>query len=341
LSNDTTSRSSFSSAENEAPFLGGEPPAFPLESAGPRQPDPAFIYQPRVRFQHVWWKHILLFVLTLITTTLVGLERYLAFAGNFGRNAIEVGWHMLPYGFWYSGTILAILGAHELGHYIACRIYRVDATLPYFLPFYLGPQNLQIGTLGAVIRIREAFPNRKVLFDVGIAGPIAGFVVLVPALFLGMYMSSMTTIPDGAGITFIGKPLLFRIARWLVFGPVADGAIVNLHPMVFAAWFGMLATALNLLPFGQLDGGHITYATLGRISTPISLATVASALVMTFISLSWVLMTVLMVVMLVLFGPRHPPVIDEHEPIGAGRRRLALFALLMLILCFTPIPINL
>jgi membrane-associated protease RseP (regulator of RpoE activity) len=342
LSNDTPSQAPFSSPENDAPLFAGNPnEPLPLEPTGLRQADAAFLYQPRLRFQHVWWKHILLFVLTFITTTLVGADRYYAFLTDFGRVAITPDLvAMLPYGLWYSGTILAILGAHEMGHYVACRIYRVDATLPYFLPLYFPGQILQIGTLGAVIRIREAFPNRKILFDVGIAGPIAGFVVLVPALFVGLYLSAMTTIPDGTGLTFIGKPLLFRIARWLVFGPVPDGSIVNLHPIVFAAWFGMLATALNLLPFGQLDGGHITYATLGRISTPISLATVASALVMTFISLSWVLMTVLMVMMLLLFGPRHPPVIDEHDPIGPGRRRLALFALVMLILCFTPIPIE-
>jgi membrane-associated protease RseP (regulator of RpoE activity) len=301
-----------------------------------------FMYQPRVRFQHVWWKHILLFVLTLVTTTLVGADRYFAFLTDFGRVAIAPNfWAILPYGFWYSGTILAILGAHEMGHYVACRRYRVDATLPYFLPLFLPAPGLQTGTLGAVIRIREAFPNRKVLFDVGIAGPIAGFVVLVPALFVGMYLSDMTVMPAAEGMTFIGKPLLFRAARWLVFGSVPEGAIVNLHPMVFAAWFGMLATALNLLPFGQLDGGHITYATVGRVSTPISIATVASALIMTYISLSWLLMTILMVVMLFLFGPRHPHVIDEFDPIGPNRRALAVFALVMLILCFTPVPIEL
>ena len=300
-----------------------------------------FVYQPRVRFQHVWWKHILLFAITLVTTTLVGAQRYAAFLSEFGRAIPPDYLALLPQGLWYSGTILAILGAHEMGHYIACRIYRVDATLPYFIPLYLGTQILQIGTLGAVIRIREQFPTRKVLFDVGIAGPIAGFVVLVPALFIGMYMSQLTTIPEGAQLTFIGKPLLFRAARWLVFGTVTDGAIVNLHPIVFAAWFGMLATALNLLPFGQLDGGHITYATLGRASTLISLATVALALVMTFISLSWILMTFLMLLMLLLFGPKHPRVVDEYEPLGRGRQRLALFALAMLVLCFTPIPIQL
>jgi membrane-associated protease RseP (regulator of RpoE activity) len=290
----------------------------------------------------VWWKHIALFVLTLLTTTLVGEFRYLAFLSDFGRSTADAdATYLFVHGFWYSLTILAILGAHEMGHYIACRIYRVDATLPYFLPLYLGFGGLQIGTLGAVIRIREPFPTRKILFDIGIAGPIAGFVVLVPALFLGMYMSTMTVSPPPDQLTYIGKPLLFRLARWMVFGPVPDGSIVNLHPMVFGAWFGMLATALNLLPFGQLDGGHITYATVGRVSTPISLATVGGAVVMTFFSLSWLIMTVLMVVMLLAFGPRHPPVLNDYEPIGPGRKRLAIFALAMLVLCFTPFPIQL
>jgi membrane-associated protease RseP (regulator of RpoE activity) len=163
----------------------------------------------------------------------------------------------------------------------------------------------------------------------------------VPALFIGMYMSTVTVAPPPETISVIGKPLLFRAVRWLVFGPIPDGSIVNLHPMVWASWFGMLATALNLLPFGQLDGGHITYAALGRSSTKISLLTVASAVVMTYFSLSWVLMTALMLVMLVLFGPRHPPVLNEYESLGAPRRVVAVFALVMLIVCFTPFPIEL
>jgi len=303
-----------------------------------------FPYAPfeRARFQHVWWKHIALFLLTLITTTLVGEYRYIAFLSNFERTPVTISESSaLVNGLWYSLTILAILGAHEMGHYLACRRYRVDATLPYFLPLYFGFQQLQIGTLGAVIRIREAFPTRKVLFDVGIAGPIAGFVVLVPALFLGMYLSNVTVSPPPEQLMIIGKPLLFRLARWVVFGPIPDGSIVNLHPMVWAAWFGMLATAINLLPFGQLDGGHITYATLGRLSTTISLMTVGVALLMTYLSLSWLLITVLMVAMLVLIGPRHPPVLNEYEPLGAARRRWALGGLAMLILCFTPFPIML
>jgi membrane-associated protease RseP (regulator of RpoE activity) len=324
-------------------------PTSPLPPAGDAHAPSSVPYYyapaPRVRFQHSWWKHIVLFVLTLCTTTLVGGQRYLFFLSDFGRSLTQFDgltlWQVLAPGFWYSGTILAILGAHEMGHYLACRYYRLDATLPYFIPLYVGAAPLQIGTLGAVIRIREAFPSRKVLFDVGIAGPIAGFVVLVPALVLGMYLSNVTVSPPPDTLIFIGKPLLFRAIRWMVFGVIPDGSIVNLHPMVWAAWFGMLATALNLLPFGQLDGGHITYATLGEVSTRISLATVAAAVVMTFFSRSYILMTGVMLVMLYFTGPRHPPVIDDYEPLGDNRRILALGALAMLIICFTPFPIDL
>jgi membrane-associated protease RseP (regulator of RpoE activity) len=328
LSHDTPDRQPLWGGDEPVPSLAGDP--FQFAAA------------PRVRFQHVWLRHILLLLLTVVTTTLVGRDRYLQFLADFGRAAIAIDpWSAVLNGLWYSGTIIAILGAHEMGHYVACRRYQVDATLPYFLPLYFGPGGLQIGTLGAVIRIREAFPSRKVLFDIGVAGPIAGFIVLVPALFIGMYMSTVTVAPPPETISVIGKPLLFRAVRWLVFGPIPDGSIVNLHPMVWASWFGMLATALNLLPFGQLDGGHITYAALGRSSTKISLLTVASAVVMTYFSLSWVLMTALMLVMLVLFGPRHPPVLNEYESLGAPRRVVAVFALVMLIVCFTPFPIEL
>jgi membrane-associated protease RseP (regulator of RpoE activity) len=321
LSNETTTGPPLSASEGDEPVFrptSVEPPAESL-----RLPSmDGFVYQPRVRFKHVWWKHILLFVLTLITTTTVGSMMSPTWLG----------------GFWYSATILAILGAHEMGHYLACRYYGVDATLPYFIPLYLGMFLPQTGTLGAVIRIREAFPNRKVLFDVGIAGPIAGFVVLVPALFIGMSLSHIAeAVPN---TVLLGKPLLYQFARWLTFGSIPETHLVIIHPMAFAAWFGMLATALNLLPFGQLDGGHITYAVLGRISAPISLATVASAVVMTFFSFSWILMTVLMVAMLLLFGPRHPPVLDDYEPIDSGRRAFAVFALFMLVVCFTPIPLR-
>ncbi len=282
------------------------------------------------------WKHVLLFLLTLATTTLVGRDHYAAFLSDFGRHP-EPG-ALLVHGLWYSLTILGVLGAHEMGHYLACRRYQVDATLPYFLPL---PPPFFTGTLGAVIRIREAFPTKAILFDIGVAGPIAGFVALVPALFAGLRLSTIVAAPaETQDLIYLGEPLLFQWATWQIFGTLADGYTLNMHPIVFAAWFGMLATALNLLPFGQLDGGHITYATLGRWSTPISIVTVSTAIIMTFLATSWLVMTIMMVVMLVLFGPRHPRVIYEHEPIGRTRQVVAVLALIILILCFTPVPLR-
>jgi membrane-associated protease RseP (regulator of RpoE activity) len=266
---------------------------------------------------------------------LLGAEHYLSFKLDFGARQVPLSWHLVWPALGYSAAVLGILGAHEMGHYLACRWYDVDATLPFFLPFI----SLS-GTLGAVIKIREAFPTRKALFDIAVAGPIGGFVVLVPLLFIGMRLSNVLPVPPDMDGWTLGEPLLFRLATWAVFGRIADGYSVNMHPVVFAAWFGMLATAWNLLPFGQLDGGHLTYATLGDRSRFFSIATVAGSIVMCFISYSWIVMTIMMVVMLYMLGPRHPRVIYEDEPLGAGRYALAVFALIVLIICFTPVPID-
>jgi len=273
--------------------------------------------------------------LTVATTTALGLEHYLSFLSNFGAATPVFSRIVVFQGLAYSASVLGILGAHEMGHYLACRWYNVDATLPFFLPF----PSLS-GTMGAVIKIREAFPTRAALFDIAIAGPIGGFVVLVPLLFLGMHFSNVMRVPPDMAGYALGEPLLFRIATWLTFGHVADGSSVNIHPVVFAAWFGMLATAWNLLPFGQLDGGHLVYATLGDRSRFFSLATVAGAIVMCFVSYSWVLMTVMMVAMLFFLGPRHPRVLSDYEPLGRGRYALFVFAIVIFVLCFTPAPID-
>lgn len=316
----------------------------------PRPPDPPAPYSqygpsgtfrltpPGRKFQNRTAVHMLLLVLTVATTTLAGALHYEAFASEFRRiETTPFDWGLVLSGFWYSGTLLAILGAHEMGHYWFCRRYNVDASLPYFIPFPLP----LTGTLGAVIKIREPFPTRTALFDIGVAGPIAGFVVLVPALFWGLAMSTTVAAPTEGSLLMLGEPPLFRLGATLMFGTVPEGSTINMHPMVFAAWFGMLATALNLLPFGQLDGGHITYATLGRWATPISIATVATAVAMNFlVSSSWAFMTLMMVAMLVLLGPRHPRVIYEHEPLGPGRKAIAIFAAVMFVLCFTPAPIE-
>jgi membrane-associated protease RseP (regulator of RpoE activity) len=323
----------------------------PLPSDEPGRPVPAaplnyetfYVAAPRRKFRNRWWLHILLFALTLYFTTAAGAIHYAAYRVALGETlatesllALITFPRYLLTGLWYSLTMLAILGAHEFGHYYFCRRYNIDASLPYFIP---APLPLT-GTLGAVIKIREAFPNRTALFDIGVGGPIAGFVVLVPALIIGLSMSSLVPMPTGENVIYMGEPLLFQWAAAQQFGAIPQDQTINIHPMVFAAWFGMLATALNLLPFGQLDGGHITYATLGRWATPISIATVVTALLLTYNSTSWMFMTLMMLVMLLLLGPRHPRVIYEYEPLGPGRRAIAVLALVIFVVCFTPVPIE-
>jgi len=285
-----------------------------------------------------FWRHLLLFLLTVVTTTVVGADHFGSFYLDFGNRVMDLTTtQVMLNGLWYSASILAILGAHEFGHYYACRYYNVDASLPYFLP---APFPLT-GTLGAFIRIRQVIPGKRELFDIGIAGPIAGFVVAIPVLLVGMALSRVTPLPaDTGNFVELGEPLLFKAAAWLFFGQPPDGYSINMHPMAFAAWFGLLATALNLFPIGQLDGGHISYAVLGRKSTLVTLGTVVALIGLTFVSTSWLVWTVLTVVMLLAFGPRHPRTIDEDVPLDAGRRWLAAAALLMFILCFTPTPIE-
>ena len=284
------------------------------------------------------WRHIILFALTVISTTLVGAEHFASFHMDFGTQRLDLsGLGLFLNGLWYSASILAILGAHEYGHYYACRYYGVDASLPYFLP---APLPLT-GTLGAFIRIRQIIPTKRELFDIGIAGPIAGFVVAVPVLLIGMSLSRVSPLPpDTSGFVELGEPLLFKGVAWVFWGTPPEGHSINMHPMAFAAWFGLLATALNLFPIGQLDGGHISYAVLGRKSTIVTLLTVGALIGLTFVSSSWLVWTVLTVVMLLAFGPRHPKTFDEHIPLDRRRQLLALFALIMFVLCFTPAPIE-
>ncbi len=285
------------------------------------------------------WRYVILFVLTIVTTTQAGGLHYASFIVGFSDRIPDFrAASLLLHGLWYSVSILAILGCHELGHYYACRYYKVDASRPYFLPMPL----LLTGTLGAFIRIRAPIPGKRALFDIGIAGPIAGFIVAIPVLLVGMHMSNVVQVPaDFRGDVYeLGEPLLFKAAEWLTFGAIPQGYSVNMHPMAFAAWFGMLATALNLFPIGQLDGGHISYAVLGRRSTVLTLVMVLCLVGLTFVSMSWLVWTVLTVVMLVTFGPRHPRTFDEEIPIDRARMWLALAAVVMFVLCFTPAPIQ-
>ena len=317
--------------------MGAPSPTDLRESALTPEDPAATAYAPPAARRRPGWHYLVLFLLTGLTTTFAGADHYGNFLSELGvRNVDLGGLELFASGLWYSASILAILGAHEFGHYFACRYYRVDATLPFFIPFPLP----LTGTLGAVIRIRSPIPGKRALFDIGIAGPIAGFVVAVPVLLVGMALSNVVAVPTGFQGLELGEPLLFRAAAWLVVGVAPEGSSINMHPMVFAAWFGMLATALNLFPIGQLDGGHISYAVFGRFSTVVTLGTFACLVGLTFFSLSWLVWTVLAGASILVLGPRHPRTLDEHVPLDPARLKLAVFAVLMFLLCFTPAPVE-
>ena len=239
-------------------------------------------------------------------------------------------------GLLYSIAILTILGAHEFGHYFACRWHNVDCTLPHFLP---APLPLT-GTLGAVIKIREPFPSRAALFDIGVAGPIAGFIALLPFLIAGIWLSDIEPIPKEAGTLFMGEPMLFKALARFVLGPIGEGMDIFIHPLGFGAWFGMLATALNLLPFGQLDGGHISYAVFGRRAKWFSVVTLAAVIGLSFVATSWIVMAVMLTAMTWLVGLGHPVPYDNSTKLGKGRLVVAFIALLILVACFTPTPLT-
>jgi membrane-associated protease RseP (regulator of RpoE activity) len=287
------------------------------------------------------WLHLLLFALTFLTTTVMGRFHYQGFLLDFvPRELLFVTPRQLWLGgLWYSVPLLAILTAHEMGHYLACRLYGVNASMPFFLP--LPPPVGLSGTLGAFIRIRSLIRTKPVLFDMAAAGPIAGFVVAVPAMIWGLSMSRVVPLPaDFVGLE-LGEPLLFKGISYLFFGAVPTGYSVNLHPMAMAAWFGLLVTAMNLMPVGQLDGGHISYAVFGRHSSRITLGALAGIVILAvFFSYSWVVWAILLVVLLRVFGWEHPPTWDDEVPLDRGRLIVAGLTLLIFVACFTPTPIQ-
>jgi membrane-associated protease RseP (regulator of RpoE activity) len=313
----------------------------PFGPSNPGEPDlfePVVITRLLGRKPERIWIHVLLFALTLAATTYIGAGNWVAFLSRFGAVRPRFEWPVVLWnGLWYSLTLLLILGAHEAGHYLACRYYRINASLPYFLP---APPPFIAGTFGAFIRIREPIRTKTMLFDMGAAGPFAGFLVAVPALVIGCSLSNIARLPPNFSGWELGEPLLFKAVTSLVWGRVPDGYSINLHPMAFAAWFGLLVTALNLIPIGQFDGGHISYAAFGKRSVWVTRGAVGAAVALCFHSMSWIMWTALAVALLVLFGWRHPPTEDEDVPLDPARRWLAVAALLILILCFTPSPME-
>lgn len=235
-------------------------------------------------------------------------------------------------GLHYSVAILSILLAHEMGHYLMCRRYGVPATLPFFIPFpLLNP----FGTMGAVIQMKGVIPSRQALFDIGAAGPLAGLVVTLPAVFLGLEWSAIvpvSTLAD-SGMT-LGESVLFKALTFLTLGPVPEGYDVMLHPVAYAGWAGLFVTALNLLPIGQLDGGHIVYAMLGPRSRIVTMIFIGAMVVLTFFYTGWALL----VVLLILLGRRHPSPWDDWTPLDNRRKLVGVVVMILFVLSFTPMP---
>lgn len=238
---------------------------------------------------------------------------------------------LLWMGLLFSIPALTILLAHEMGHYVACRIYGLPCTPPYFLPVPLN-----FGTFGAFIRIKAPIRSKRELFDVGIAGPIAGFVTLIPFLLYGVAHSQPGRLGGDGTVLLPGRCLAIELATWLFHGRLGPGMVLNLHPVAMAAWLGLLATAINLLPLGQLDGGHILYAATGRLQRRLALPLLIGLGLMGFLWLGWVLWCVIILVI----GLYHPPVWDESTSLDPLRRKLAWIALAMLVLSFIPTPLS-
>ncbi len=296
-----------------------------------------------------WW-NAFLFLATAATTVLTGA----AFAGWTGSGLAG----LVLAGLSYAAAILAILLAHEMGHYLLARAWGVDSTWPYFIPLPAG-----FGTLGALIKLRSASPSRAAMLDIGAGGPLAGAVVAIPLYAWGLAHSRVhrvgalapsgsdsllallqswmqgETLAGGAGGMVFGDSLVTAFIQWLVIGPLPPGHDVIVHPVALAAWFGLFMTTLNLIPIGQLDGGHVTYAWLGErramwVSRLVSTALLLAGVFVSFNWIIWWLLTRLVI------GLRHPPALTE-APLGPWRTAVAVLSLLLFLLTFVPVPLRL
>lgn len=264
---------------------------------------------------------VLLFILTFCTTLVAGA--FLA-GGNPVRNPAD-----LVLGLMFSIPLLAILSIHEMGHYTAARRHKVAVTPPYFIP---APSF--IGTFGAFIKIKSPVPHRNALLDIGASGPIAGAMIAIPILLIGLHLSAVRPSAGLSGIP-LGESLLFRAASRIVLGEVPKGYDVVLHPVAFAGWIGLLVTALNLLPSGQLDGGHIAYALFGGAYSKVARAVPFILLPMGYLWGGWILWAF----MLFVLGTAHPRPVFDDVPLSRGRRMVGVLAGALFLACFTPNPV--
>lgn len=285
------------------------------------------------------WLNGLLFGLTILTTWFAGLFFAMSFLSTAGVSGISLfDPRVVGLGFLYALALMIILTGHELGHYLTCRRYGVLATYPYFIP---GPPFL--GTFGAFIRIKSPVRFKHQIFDVGANGPLTGFALALSALVIGLAFSKVGPVPMTPDTISFGEPLLFRLLSGLFFGRIPEGSSLILHPVGFAGWVGLLVTAINLVPLGQLDGGHVAYAILGRRARLLSRIMVGFLIVMgLFFHLTWLILAAVLLFFEFRSKMRlqHPPVLDEDAPLGTKRTILSIVILLIFILSFIPDPVK-
>ncbi len=281
-------------------------------------------YVPVKEKRKVPYLHILLFLLTLLSTLAAG-------ALQKGVNPLREPGRLYE-GIPFSFTLMFILLSHELSHYFASRRHHTKATLPYFIP---APS--MIGTFGAFIKMKSPIGSRRALIDIGASGPIAGFIVSVFAVVAGLGWSEVVSIEPSAATIRLGDSLLFSSLSELIIGTPAEGRDILLHPVAFAGWIGFFVTSLNLIPIGQLDGGHIAFAFLGGFHRGLSFVLVIVLAVLGFFLWEgWSFWALLML----LFGLRHPPVMRWEVPLDPGRRFIGALSLFIFVITFIPVPFS-
>lgn len=281
---------------------------------------------------------LVLFLATCVSVFLAGMRPGKGILDLYGRDPSDPS--LPPFselflnGLTYFGAVMTILIAHEMGHYLQARRYRVPATMPYFIPFPITP----IGTMGAVIVQGAGVANRKSLFDIAVSGPLAGLVFALPITMLGIWTAKIGTTDPPPGEPIWGMPLIFEWLLHWIRGPLPEGVWLADNPWLFAGWVGIFITALNLMPIGQLDGGHILYTLIGRRAHRVAIG-------LLFAAMGYMILTVqpsyaLMVVLLLVAGPRHPPTADDSVPLGAGRIAVGWLTLAFVLIGFTLNPIS-
>lgn len=265
--------------------------------------------------------HIILFLITLFCTLIAGTLQQ-------GINPLEHPW-LIWKGIPFSFTLLLILGTHEFGHYFISRKHHIDVTLPYFIP---APSF--IGTFGAFIKMKSPIMDRRILLDVGAAGPLAGMCVSVPVLLIGLYLSEIRYETVETGFS-LGSSIFFYLMSWMVHGSMPDNANLILHPIAFSGWIGLLVTCLNLLPVGQLDGGHVAYAIIGPKQRVVAKAVLIILVILGVSSWSgWLVWAGILFIM----GTNHPPVVYDWIPLDRKRKVIGWITISVFVMTFTPAP---